>query len=440
LCSFISGMSDVVYDAVVIGGGPGGSTAASYLAKSGRRVLVLEKEHFPRFHIGESLLPYNRRIFEEIGVLPKLEALGLVKKYGAQFHLGNGSKSLSLCFRNGRFTKEPIAFQVERSTFDELLLRHAESLGAKVQEGWTVLRSRNDSDGVEVEARNEQGETVKYRGKFLIDASGRVNFTGNQQGIREMDPKLKKVAIFGHFAGVKVDCGEKMGDTVIIRLENAWFWIIPLSPQKISVGLVMDKDDLQRSSLTPAEIFEQTWRSSLPLRERMSEARLLGQIYATSDFSYKNRTFVGERLLRVGDAAGFMDPIFSSGVFLACYSAKLAADVVDTALERGTNGARQMAKYDRQVYRAMEFYWDMVRGFYTTPFMEMFMSPRDKFNLPSAITAVLAGELEGGWKMGWRMKVFFWLVKIQRRWPLVPRIAFSAMDSPDKREAVELMA
>jgi FADH2-dependent halogenase len=255
-----------------------------------------------------------------------------------------------------------------------------------------------------------------------------------------MDPKLKKVAIFGHFAGVKVDCGEKMGDTVIIRLENAWFWIIPLSPQKISVGLVMDKDDLQESSLTPAEIFEQTWRSSLPLRERMSEARLLGQIYATSDFSYKNRTFVGERLLRVGDAAGFMDPIFSSGVFLACYSARLAAEVVNTALIKGTNGARQMAKYDRQVYRAMEFYWDMVRGFYTTPFMEMFMSPRDKFNLPSAITAVLAGELEGGWKMNWRMKVFFWLVKIQRKWPLVPRIAFSAMESPDKREAVELMA
>jgi len=323
---------------------------------------------------------------------------------------------------------------------DRRLAEAAESLGATVQEGWTVLRSRNDADGVEVEARNEQGDTLKYRGKFLIDASGRVNFTGNQEGIREMDPKLKKVAIFGHFAGVKVDCGEKMGDTVIIRLENAWFWIIPLSPQKISVGLVMDKDDLQESSLTPAEIFEQTWRSSLPLRERMSEARLLGQIYATSDFSYKNRTFVGERLLRVGDAAGFMDPIFSSGVFLACYSARLAAEVVNMALKKGTNGARQMAKYDRQVYRAMEFYWDMVRGFYTTPFMEMFMSPRDKFNLPSAITAVLAGELEGGWKMNWRMKVFFWLVKIQRKWPLVPRIAFSAMESPDKREAVELMA
>jgi flavin-dependent dehydrogenase len=146
-------------------------------------------------------------------------------------------------------------------------------------------------------------------------------------------------------------------------------------------------------------------------------------------------------LLRVGDAAGFMDPIFSSGVFLACYSARLAARLIIDAISRGDDGSRQMRRYQSKVYQAMAFYWDMVRGFYTTPFMEMFMSPRDKFNLPSAITAVLAGELEGGWKLNWRMKVFFWLVKIQSRWPLVPRICFKAEEvSADKREAIDLMA
>jgi len=434
-------MPEVVYDAIIIGGGPGGSTAASYLAKSGQRVLVLEKERFPRFHIGESLLPYNRRIFEEMGVLSKLESAGLMRKYGAQFHLGNGSKSLSLCFRNGKFTREPIAFQVERAKFDQILLQHASSLGAEVREGWTVTRTKNSSENVEVEARAENGATEVIRGRFLVDASGRVNLTGNQEGIREMDPCLKKVAIFGHFSDVKIDCGEKAGDTVIVRLANAWFWIIPLSREKVSVGLVMDREELQKTKLTPAEIFDQTCRASLPLRERMSGAKLIGQIHATSDFSYKNKSFVGPRLLRVGDAAGFMDPIFSSGVYLACYSARLAAKLIDTALAKGTDGAQLMPRYQQQVYRAMEFYWDMVMGFYTTPFMEMFMSPRDKFDLPSAITAVLAGELEGGWKMAWRMKIFFWLVKLQARWPLVPRIRFSEPEPPlDKREAVELLA
>lgn len=434
-------MSEIVCDALIIGGGPGGSTAASYLAKAGRRVIVIEKEHFPRFHIGESLLPYNRRIFDEIGVLPKLEASGVVRKFGAQFHLGNGSKALSLCFRNGRFTREPMAYQVERSAFDHLLLQHAAGLGADVREGWTVLRSQTDKDGAEVEARSDTGATKILRGKFLIDASGRGNFTGNQEGIREIDPHLKKVSIFGHFAGVKLDCGEKAGDTVIIRLEDKWFWVIPLSTQKVSVGVVMDREELQASSGTPAEIFDRIWKSSLPLRQRMGEARLIGKIHTTSDFSYKNRTFVGPRLLRIGDAAGFMDPIFSSGVFLACFSAKLAAELVDRAIRKGNDGAAQMRRYEKEVSRAMEFYWDMVMGFYTQPFMEMFMSPRNKFSLPSAITAVLAGELEGGWKMAWRMKVFFWLVKIQSRWPLVPRICFKSEEVPaEKREAVELMA
>src|SRR4051794_24662467 len=163
-------MAAVEYDAIVIGGGPGGSTTATFLAKAGRRVMVLEKEHFPRFHIGESLLPYNRQIFAEIGVLPKLQASGLIKKYGAQFHLGNGSKALSLCFRNGRFTREPMAYQVERSTFDHLLLQHAASLGAEVREGWTVTRSRTDPEGAEVEARSDSGVTQTFRAKFLIDA------------------------------------------------------------------------------------------------------------------------------------------------------------------------------------------------------------------------------------------------------------------------------
>src|SRR5688572_29612121 len=191
----------------------------------------------------------------------------------------------------------------------------------------------------------------------------------------------------------------------------------------------MDQAEFARAKESPADIYARIWQSSPPLRERMSNARLLGSIHTTSDFSYRNRTYVNKRLLRVGDAAGFMDPIFSAGVYLACYSAKMAARIVDEALRDGTDGAPALRQYDRKIYRAMRTYWDMVEGFYTPQFMEVFMAPRHKWSLPAAVTAVLAGELEGGWKIRWRMRVFFWLIKLQRRFPLLPRISFAPTQS-----------
>jgi len=293
-----------------------------------------------------------------------------------------------------------------------------------VSEGWTVTRFASDADGVTTEARSDGGLVASFHSAFLVDASGRANLTGNQEGLRVIHPRLKKLAVFGHFTGVRLDDGEKAGDTVIVRLHNKWFWLIPLSPQKVSVGCVMDQEEFARAKETPEAIFTRLWQSSVPLRERMQDARLVGVFHATTDFSYKNRRFVGRRLLRVGDAAAFMDPIFSSGVYLAMFSGKLAAQAINKSLTAGDDGSHRLRRYERRVYKAMKFYWEMVENFYTTPFMEVFMSPREKFHLASAVNAVLAGELEGGWAMRWRMRLFFCIVKFQSGFPLAPRISF----------------
>ena len=417
-------MPEEIYDAIVVGGGPGGSTAATMLAKAGKKVLLLEKERFPRFHIGESLLPYNNRIFEAMGILPKLEKEGFPLKYGAQFHLGNASKALKLIFRNGCFTKYIKSFQVERSVFDHLLLKHAAESGAQVREGWTVNGFSNRDGEVSVRARDETGIAHTLSARFLVDASGRANLTGNQEGLRVIHPTLKKLAIFGHFEGVMLDEGTAAGDTVIIRLEDKWFWIIPISSTKTSVGCVMEQSEFVNAKKTPLEMFEAIWKSSAAMRSRMENSKPVNQIQTTSDFSYYNKRLIGPRLLRVGDAAGFMDPIFSAGVYLAMYSGKYAADAIVKSLNAGDDGQKRFEQYEKRIFRGMKFYWDMVEAFYTTPFMELFMQPRQKFRLPDAIVAILAGELDGGWPINLRIKFFFWLVKMQARRALVPHISF----------------
>jgi flavin-dependent dehydrogenase len=417
-------MANTDFDVLVIGGGPGGSCSSSYLAKAGKKVLVLEKEIFPRFHIGESLLPYNRRIFKELGLTEKLAAENFPNKFGAQFHIANGSRQQCFVFQNGVFTKEKVAMQVERAKFDHILLKHARELGADIREGWTVNRFSDDADQVSIDATDPDGKKHTFTGRFLIDASGRGNLTGNQEGVRVVHPHLKKVAVFGHFKNVRLDQGKTAGDTVIARMENKWFWIIPVSSEKTSVGLVMDQSEFARSKEEPQKIFERIWQSSPVMRERMENSELVAPMQVTSDFSYYNKRYVGKRLFRVGDAAGFMDPIFSAGVYLAMYSGRLAAHAIIELLPKGKTSSWRLRRYEHDVRDSMKFYWEMVHQFYTTPFLEILFHPREKFMLASAVNAALAGELEGGFGLRWRMRLFFWFVRAQKYLHFAPRIDF----------------
>ena len=297
-------MKQDIYDTIIIGCGPGGSSAATFLASAGKKVLVLEKEIFPRFHIGESLLPCNMAIFREMGVLPALQAAGFPRKFGARFDLCNGTLGTRFAFRQGKYNREPEAIQVERAVFDHILLKHARASGADIREGWSVSKFSTEADGVNVEATDSEGKIHNFRASYLIDASGRGNVTGNLEGIRITHPRHKKLAIFGHFNGVLRDAGEANSDIIIVRLPNKWFWLIPISAEKTSVGLVIDKDEFAQEKGVPQEIFDRFVESSSAVKERMADAQRVNETRTTSDFSYYNRRLTGDRLLRVATGRG----------------------------------------------------------------------------------------------------------------------------------------
>ena len=419
-----SGNSD--YDVLIIGGGPAGSTAACTLAKAGRRVAVFEKEKFPRFHIGESLLPYNRPLFTELGLLKKLDdPKKFVRKNGARIGLWDGSRSVRFAFANGRFTEEESAFQVERAEFDELLLDHAREAGANVFQEHSVQSFEVTPDAVETKVRNARSGGIKsFRGRFLIDASGTHNFTGNRMKLRRPHPNLQKIAVYTHFDNVDRRSGDEAGDIEIYRHPEAWFWLIPLSKSRASVGVVFDREKLRAtgSDAKPETLFETYIKDSPALQSRLKNAGKIMPLKSMVDFSYSNERYVSERLVRVGDAAGFLDPIFSSGVYLAMLSARNGALAVDKSIENGALIGKPLKRYEREARRHMGAYRQLIEGFYRPEFVELLLQPKERLGLPCGINALLAGRLDAYWSVRWRILVFLILVRIQGHVPLVKHL------------------
>lgn len=409
------------YDVLVIGGGPAGSSAGTRLAQAGLSTLIVDRETFPRFRIGESLLPHGNELLRETGVWPKLAAAGFVDKYGASFVTADGSMEKEIIFADGLIPGNEQTFQVERARFDSLLLEHARSCGATACDGLGVTAIQSDTTGHTATLADAHGQTQQVRVKWIIDACGREGRYA-EQPTRQLDKSdwPKRVAIYTHFTGVARAPGRAGGHTVIVRVPHGWFWIIPIDAQRTSVGLVTTTAALRDSRLAPKDHFAAVVADSAKMRAVMQASAACSDYRVTSDYSYFRRSLAQDRFVFAGDAGGFFDPIFSSGVYMACLSAKLAANMVISAHRRDRAlTARACAAYTREVKRHAQVFRQLIEAFYDDDSFTVFMCQRPPWGLQPAITSIVAGCSNLNWAMRWRYKLFLLICRLQKRFPLV---------------------
>jgi flavin-dependent dehydrogenase len=412
-----------MHDVIVIGGGPAGSTTATLLAKQGFDVLLLERERFPRFQIGESLLPFNNDVFARLGILDQLEQGDFVPKYGAEFVTGDGSRGYTFRFDQNLKAPHNRAFQVTRAKFDELLMKTASEAGVAVRQETAVVGVDLSSTTVTIAS----GETIQAR--FIVDASGHSAFLGGKLGGREQIEQLKSVATFAHYRNVPRPPGREGGNIVVVVLRDAWFWMIPITQEIMSVGLVATRDHVKSCGLRPEELLERTIHETPYTAERMKDAERVCEVRTRKDFSYAMERIVGENFACVGDAAGFLDPIFSTGVYMAMKSAVIVADGIGSLLKNGD--MRPLLAYQRSFRKAIGRYLRFVAHFYTRPFLELFLSPHPRFGLIKAIVRVLAGDVWGTPGGRFKLGIFFALVALQRRFGnIAPQIEWERLPAP----------
>ncbi len=383
-------------DVVVIGGGPGGSTAATLLAQRGHRVVLLEKNSHPRFHIGESLLPANVPLFEKLGVAREMEAIGM-DKWGAVFVSPWHDFTSGFEFADAMDPSMPKAYQVRRSEFDEILFRRAAAAGVQAHENCRVrefdLGGRDSPPWV----RGTMADATvrEWRAKFLVDATGRDTLFANRLGIKRRNPKHNSSALFGHFRAARRDEGRAAGNIILYWFDHGWFWFIPLKDGVTSVGAVVWPYYMKSRRKPVREFLLDTIALCPPLAARLEGAELVAEPEATGNYSYQCDRCQGENYVMVGDAYAFIDPVFSSGVMLAMNSAFAAADVVHARLAETSREAAARRRFEHMMrVGPKQFSWFIYRV--TNPTMrDLFMSPSDRLDMKKSLLSVLAGDIFG---------------------------------------------
>ncbi len=407
-------------DVLVAGGGPGGSTISTLLARRGWRVVMLEKSSHPRFHIGESLLPANIPIFEELGALEKLRALGRLK-LGADFPRDDGSY-YTFRFDRALGNTPPYAFQVKRAEMDRMLFEHARENGVDAREGTTVERVAFTPDGVVAHIAADGGGST-LRARYLVDASGRDTLLGKQLKLVERNAAHQSAAMFAHYKDVAWNPDDPGGNIISVnRFAHGWAWFIPLPDGTTSVGCVCKPGYLKtRQGANNVDFMQKTLAIVPGAERRMSHAARITPVRFTGNYSYACRQMAGPRWILVGDAWAFLDPVFSSGVFLSMYSARRALDVVDGALREPRREAALQKAYARHLRRGYQrFAWFIYR--FNSPVMKaLFADPRNVLQVEQGVISMLAGDVFDDRQVLSKLRIFKALYAIfalanLRRW------------------------
>lgn len=403
--------TEIQADVAVIGGGPGGSTAATYLARAGRKVILFEREQFPRFKIGESLLPLNMPILADLGVMPEMERR-FIRKYAANFCDRRGARRARYPFAKAINKNHPYAYEVERAEFDQMLLDNTRAHGVDVRMPWQVrevLFEGTRAVGVRAEPV-AGGGIVTVKCPMVVDASGRSTFLGTHLGVKRKSPLRSRTAFYSHFENVRREAGECEGDIQIVPFQHGWFWMIPFKHNVTSVGMVV-LDSFLAERKGDNDAFLQRAIAETPfVAERLRDAKQKFPAHTTANFSYRMDRYCGDGYVMVGDAGAFLDPVFSSGVFLSMKSAQIASVAINESFRTRDFSAHRFRDYERRIRAAQDIFFRFIHGWYDPAFVDLFFYARNILGLKAAITSVLAADLFARryrWSLRLRIKLMF---------------------------------